>query len=59
VAADGTISNVTLAKTSGFAEIDDAALACVREQWRNTPAYVKDVPIASPDHLAIVRFTMH
>jgi TonB family protein len=58
VRADGTIVNVTLLKTSGFKVLDDAALACVAQAWRNAPALRNGRPIASSDHRAIIRFTL-
>ena len=48
VDAAGTISNVTLLKTSGDGALDDAALDCVRLQWRNAPALKDGAPVASP-----------
>ena len=59
IAADGAIVNVHLGKSSGSDRLDEAALTCVREAWRNTPAMKNGVPIASPDHQAIVRFSLH
>jgi TonB family protein len=58
VGLDGVISNVHLLKTSGFDRLDTAALTCVRERWRNTPALENGQPVASPGHQAIVRFAM-
>jgi len=59
VLADGTIVNVRLVKSSGSASLDTAALTCVKERWRNTPATSGGVPVASPGHEAIIRFTLH
>ena len=56
VDAGGTISNVQLLKTSGFPGLDQAALACVENAWRNMPATKDGVPIDSPAHQALVRF---
>jgi TonB family protein len=58
VGVDGAISNVQLLKTSGFVRLDTAALACVRERWRNTPAIENGQPVASPGHKALIRFAM-
>jgi TonB family protein len=54
----GSISNVSLVKTSGSERLDRAALSCVSTLWRNTPAARDGVPIASPGHQAIVRFAI-
>jgi TonB family protein len=54
----GAISNVTLVRTSGSERLDRAALSCVSMLWRNTPASRDGVPIASPGHQAIVRFSI-
>ena len=59
VGADGKISNVTVARSSGHAALDEAAIVCVSQRWRNTPALRDGVPVASPDHQAIIRFTLH
>ena len=59
VGADGAISHVTVARSSGHADLDNAAAACVTAQWRNTPARQNGVAVASPGHLAIIRFTLH
>lgn len=56
VAADGIISNVVLKRSSGLPDFDAAALACVRERWRNTPAMMDGVAIASPGHEAVVSY---
>jgi TonB family protein len=58
VGVDGAISNVHVLKGSGFQRLDDAALSCVREAFRNTPALLKGVPVASPNHQAIIRFSI-
>ncbi len=58
VAADGRISNVTVAKSSGFVPLDWAAAQCVSQHWRNTPAMRGGKPVASPGHLAIIRFSL-
>ncbi|HEY4943586.1 MAG TPA: energy transducer TonB [Rhizomicrobium sp.] len=59
VMADGTVANVKLLKSSGYDDLDIAALDCVSTQWRNTPATLGTVPVASPGHRAIIRFSLH
>ena len=58
VGVDGVISNVHMIKSSGSDRLDLAALSCVRDVWRNTPATKSGVAVASPDHQAIVRFSL-
>jgi TonB family protein len=59
VGADGAVGHVTLLKSSGSALLDQAAVQCVTQRWRNTPAMQNGVPVASSGHRAIVRFTLH
>ncbi len=59
VAADGTVSHVTLTRSSGHPELDEAAIVCVLQHWRNTPATRGRVAVASPNHQAIIRFFLH
>ena len=58
VGADGAVANVRVVKSSGYPELDNAALACVASQWRNTPALRRGAPVATPDHRAIIRFRL-
>jgi len=58
VGADGSISNVRVAKSSGSDRLDQAAVSCVSTKWRNTPAMQGDTPVATPNHQAIVQFQM-
>jgi protein TonB len=55
VGVDGTISNVSVLKSSGSDRLDRAAVACVSTKWRNTPAMQGDTPVAS-SHEANVQF---
>ena len=59
VGVDGTITNVGVSKSSGSDRLDQAAVSCVSSRWRNTPAMNGDTPVASPNHQAIVRFSLH
>jgi len=59
VGVDGAISNVGVAKSSGSDRLDQAAVSCVSSRWRNTPAMNGETPVASPNHQAIVRFSLH
>lgn len=58
VGADGSVTNVMLIKSSGWDAMDQATLTCVREHWRNVPAMQGSTPLASPGHMAVVRFTV-
>lgn len=58
VAADGTIVNPHVATSSGFPNLDAAAMACVTTQWRNTPAIDKGAIVASPGHFSVVEFSL-
>jgi TonB family protein len=56
VAIDGSMRNVGVARPSGSPRLDDAAVTCVREGWRNTPAMVNGAAVLSPNHRAMIRF---
>ncbi len=58
VAADGSLMNIKVAQSSGSARLDAAALQCVTQRWRNTPARRGGVAVASPNHQALIRFTL-
>jgi protein TonB len=58
VSADGALTNVAVLQSSGFKGLDDAALLCVSQHWRNTPAMKHGVPVRSPGHRAIIQFTL-
>jgi TonB family protein len=59
VGADGVVLNPHITQSSGYARLDDAAIACVSEQWRNMPEIRDGVPVASPGHQTIVSFDVH
>lgn len=58
VRTDGSLGNVSLVKSSGFNQLDRAAILCASERWRNTPAMRDGIPIESLHHRAIVRFVL-
>jgi TonB family protein len=58
VSADGSITHVAVLKSSGYPELDLAALQCVSTQWRNLPATRDGTPVASPGHRALIQFTL-
>ena len=47
VREDGSVAAVELARSSGFALLDDSATRTVRESWRFLPARVDGAPVAS------------
>ena len=59
VGIDGAITGVAVAKSSGSERLDNAAVSCVSSKWRDSPAMNGATPVASPDHQAIVRFSLH
>ena len=44
---DGSVATVELARSSGFAMLDESASRTVRENWRFLPARVDGIPVAS------------
>lgn len=47
VREDGTVATVELARSSGFAMLDDSATRTVRESWQFVPARIDGTPVAS------------
>jgi TonB family protein len=58
VDATGGIANVTVHRSSGHPLLDQAAVACVEQDWRELPAMRNGQPIADPGHLANVAFQL-
>ena len=58
VSADGSITHVAVVKSSGYPELDLAAVTCVSTRWRDAPARRDGVPVASPGHRALIRFSL-
>jgi len=56
VAADGTIGNVAVTRSSNFARLDEAAVACLRTRWKDVPATKDGVPVAAPGMTVSIRF---
>ena len=59
VSETGSISGVGLERTSGSERLDRAALVCISRHWRNIPAHRAGVAVATPRHLALIRFVAH
>jgi protein TonB len=57
VLADGTVSNVRVAKSSGFDSLDDAAVDCVSE-WHYRPA-IKDNQLVDAPINVKVNWNLH
>lgn len=47
VREDGSVAAVELARSSGFAMLDESASRTVRESWRFLPARIDGIPVAS------------
>ena len=54
VAADGSVTNVVLSKSSGYDELDQAAIQCVTNGWHYNPATQNGQPIAGTREAGIV-----
>jgi protein TonB len=57
VGADGTVRQVTLEKSSGFQDLDDAAEETVRDEWRFVPA-IRNGSAIDSWVLVPIRFTL-
>lgn len=57
VTAQGAVTRVTVAKSSGNADLDDAAIACA-STWTYKPATQNDVPVETPWQ-ATVQWSLH
>ena len=58
VQSDGRLTHVVVVRSSGIAELDRAALTCVSERWRDTPAMRDGIAVASPGHQAMIQFEL-
>jgi protein TonB len=58
IGADGSISGVTVAKSSGSERLDNAAVSCVSSKFRNTPAMDGNTAVASHSQ-TLIRFNFH
>ncbi len=58
VTDDGSIANMQIIASSGNKDLDDAAMACVTTQWRDTPAIRDGEPVTSSGHQALVSFRL-
>ena len=47
VREDGSVANVELARSSGFAMLDESASRTIRESWRFIPARIDGIPVES------------
>jgi hypothetical protein len=59
VGADGVISDVRVEVAARFPDIDAAVLACVADRWRNMPAILHGVPVATAGYRAAVVYETH
>lgn len=58
IAADGSVTGVSLLRSSGFARLDAAALAHARRAWRFEPALAAGKPVAAQREIT-VRFGLN
>lgn len=58
IAADGSVAGAKVEKSSGFARLDEAAIAWVTGNWRYKPALADGKPVAS-SMAAAVTFELH
>jgi len=58
VQSDGRLTHIAVRRSSGVAELDRAALKCVSERWRDSPATRDGVAVASPNHQAMIQFEL-
>jgi len=57
VLASGAIVNVGLDRSSGYEQLDRAAVICVSRHWRDEPAVSNGVPVDSLHHRAVIEFS--
>jgi TonB family protein len=53
VAADGAISGVRIAESSGSFRLDSSSIEIVRERWRFDPPLAGDTPVACTTQVAV------
>ena len=58
VGADGGVSNVTVVQSSGFPELDAAAIPCA-EKWQYKPAEENGAPVAKTGYQAKVTWKLN
>jgi periplasmic protein TonB len=57
IEADGSVENITVSQSSGYAALDQAAVGCARD-WTYRPATLKGIAVAAPWH-ATVTWAIH
>lgn len=58
VSETGAIGNVAVVTSSGDVWMDRAAVICIEQRFRNTPAFKGGVAVASTDHEVVLRYDM-
>jgi periplasmic protein TonB len=53
IAADGSIKSAEIKQSSGYTELDEAALTCAKERWHFKPAMKDGQPIESTKEVRI------
>ncbi len=54
ISADGSVSGADIATSSGFSDLDNAAVQCVTSAWHFSPATENGAPVASSKQYKIV-----
>jgi protein TonB len=54
VSAEGSVQNVSISKSSGDDDLDEAAMSWVREHWRYQPATQNGQPVAAQSEAQVV-----
>jgi protein TonB len=54
IGADGAVTNAEVSQSSGFSDLDQAAVQCVTAQWHFSPATENGAPVASTKQYRIV-----
>jgi TonB family protein len=55
----GQLVNVAVARSSGFPLLDETAVQCVSQDWRDYPATRDGEPVVSPNHFVYVAFRLN
>ena len=58
IGADGALANLRVIYSSGYARLDQAALACIATAPHAAPPIENGVPAASPGHRTIVSYSL-
>ena len=54
ISAQGTVTSATVLQSSGFADLDQAAVAWVQQHWRYKPAMQNGTAVPSQAQAAVI-----